>query len=71
MCRLTGLPSCPARRRAGQNTSGHTGPVTVSESGVLPCSGGAVRAWLQQHSPTELAVFEQEFNDALHTALTS
>ena len=43
----------------------------MSESGVLPCSGGAVRDWLQQHSPTELAAFEHEFNDALHTALTS
>ena len=45
--------------------------MTVSESGVLPCSGGAVRAWLQQHSPAELPAFEEEFNDALHTALTS
>jgi len=45
--------------------------VTVSQSGVLPCSGGAVRAWLQQHSPTEAAAFEQELNRALHTALTS
>lgn len=43
----------------------------MSQSGVLPCSGGSVRAWLQQHSPTEAAAFEQEFNDALHTALTS
>lgn len=34
-------------------------------------SGGAVREWLQQHSATELPAFEQEFNDALHTALTS
>ena len=43
----------------------------MSESGVLPCSGGAVREWLQQHSPAELPAFEQEFSDALHTALTS
>jgi len=45
--------------------------VTESQSVVLPCSGGAVRAWLQQHAPTEVAVFEQELNDALHAALTS
>jgi len=45
--------------------------VTLSQSEVLPCSGSAVRGWLQQHSPTEAVVFEQEFNDALHTALTS
>ncbi len=45
--------------------------MTVSPSGVLPCSGGAVRAWLQQHSPTELPAFEHELNDALHAALTS
>ncbi len=43
----------------------------MSQSGVLPCSGGAVRAWLQEHSPTEVADFEQELNDALHAALTS
>lgn len=45
--------------------------MTVPQSGVLPCSGGAVSEWLRQHSPTELAAFEQELNDALHTALTS
>lgn len=44
--------------------------MTVSQSGILPCSGGAVREWLQQHFPTELPAFEQEFSDALHTALT-
>lgn len=43
----------------------------MSEPQVLPCSGVAVREWLQQHSPTEVAVFEQEFNDALQAALTS
>ena len=43
----------------------------MSQSGVLLCSGGAVRGWLQQHSPIEAAAFEQELNGALHTALTS
>lgn len=61
----------PARHRLRPGGSGHTGPVTVSESGVLPCSGAAVRDWLQQHSPAELPAFEHEFNNALHTALTS
>ena len=65
------LTALPGTASAGSNRSGHTGPVTVSQSEALPCSGGAVRDWLQQHSPTELPAFEQEFNDALHTALTS
>ena len=45
--------------------------MTVSQSGVLPCSGAAVRTWLHQHSPTDAAAFEHELDDALHTALTS
>lgn len=67
----TGSTRYPARQRLGPGSPGHTGPVTVSQSGVLPCSGGAVREWLQQHSPAELPAFEHEFNGALHTALTS
>ena len=43
----------------------------MSQSGVLPCSGTAVRAWLQQQSPSEVIVFEQEFSDALQAALMS
>jgi hypothetical protein len=45
--------------------------MTVSQSGVLPCSGGAVREWLQQHSPTEVPAFEEEFNNALQAAVTT
>ena len=45
--------------------------MTVSQSGVLPCSGAAVRAWLKQHYPTEAVDFEQELDHALQAALTS
>lgn len=68
---LAGLEVLPGMASVDPTGAGHNGGVTVSQSGVLPCSGAAVRDWLQQHSPTEAVVFEQEFNDALKVAASS